>query len=189
MKTILEGLVHGVYLGLQADSLVTTPVSEAQVTFEGFAGDKHAGWTRLSDSRTPFYERGTIIRNDRQVSIVSHEELAQIAGGLEVEAILPEWLGANLCLSAVAQLTRLPPATRIFFASGVVLTVSGENFPCKGPGKIIQAYFPDQENLISRFVSTARGLRGLVGVVERTGVIGVGETVRIEPPPQYIYRV
>lgn len=188
MKTILHGVVKGVYLGLYADSLVTTPVSEAQVTFEGFAGDKHAGWTRLSDNRTPFYERGTLIRNDRQISIVSLEELAQVAAALGVDEIQPEWLGANLCLSAVPALTRLPPATRIFFSHGVVLIVSGENLPCRGAGTVIQSYFPTQENLASRFVTAARGLRGLVAVVERTGTVSKDETVQIESPPQYVYR-
>ncbi len=188
MKNSLRGVVEGVYLGLQAETLITTPVSEAQVTFEGFVGDKHAGWTRLSDSRTPHYERGTLIRNDRQVSLVSSEELAEIAQKLNILSVQPEWLGANLLLSGIPNLTRLPPPARLYFENGVVLAISSENLPCTGPGKVIQRNYPDRDDLAQQFVKAARGLRGLVAVVEHPGVISLGEKVRAESPSQYLYR-
>jgi len=189
MKNSLSGVVEGLFLGLQADSLVTTPVSEVQVTFEGFVGDKHAGWTRLSDSRTPHYERGTLIRNDRQVSLVSSEELSEIAQRLSILTVQPEWLGANLLLSGIPNLTRLPPPARLFFEQGVVLAVSAENLPCTGPGRVIQQNYPEREDLAPQFVKAARGLRGLVAVVEHPGVITLGEKVRAEIPSQYQYRL
>lgn len=189
MKNSRNGIVEGLYLGLQVESLVTTPVGEVQVTFEGFAGDKHAGWTRLSDSRTPHYERGTLIRNDRQISVVSSEELAEIAQRLGILSVQPEWLGANLLLSGIPNLTRLPPPTRLFFEQGVVLTVSGENLPCTGPGKVIQQNYPERDDLAQQFVKAARGLRGLVVVVEHPGIIALGENVRADVPSRYLYRL
>jgi hypothetical protein len=48
-------------------------VSEARVTMEGFEGDRHAGMTMLANGHTPMYRRGTVIRNSRQVSLVSVE--------------------------------------------------------------------------------------------------------------------
>ncbi|MEW6180528.1 MAG: MOSC domain-containing protein [Chloroflexota bacterium] len=189
MKNSLKGIVEGLFLGLQAESLVTTPVSEVQVTFEGFAGDKHAGWTRLSDSRTPYYERGTLIRNDRQVSLVSSEELAEIAAAMGIATVQAEWLGANLLLSGIPQLTRLPPPSRLHFAKGVVLTVSSENLPCSGPAKIIQQHYADRQGLAQQFIRAASGKRGLVAVVEHPGIISLGETVSIETPKQYSYRL
>lgn len=189
MKNSLHGVVEGLYLGLQAETLVTTPVSEVQVTFEGFVGDKHAGWTRLSDSRTPHYERGTLIRNDRQISLVSSEELAEIAQSLSILSVQPEWLGANLLLSGIPHLTRLPPPAHLYFENGAVLSVSGENLPCHGPGKIIQQHYPERADLAQQFVKAARGLRGLVAVVEHPGIITLGERVRADLPSQYLYRL
>ena len=45
------------------------------------------------------------IRNDRQISIVSAEELALIAKELHVPEVKPEWLGANLLISGIPNLS------------------------------------------------------------------------------------
>ncbi len=183
MDTPLAGRVAGVYLGLDPHSLVTTRADAAQVTFEGFAGDRHAGLTRPSDGRTPHYPRGTEIRNTRQVSIVSAEELAEVAAAMGLETVLPEWLGANLLLTGIPRLTRLPPGIRMVFSGGAVLAVEGENLPCAAPGKVIQARHPNIPELAARFVKAAWGRRGLVAWVEKPGVIRVGDNVRLLQPP------
>ncbi|MCA1668286.1 MAG: hypothetical protein LC793_13000, partial [Thermomicrobia bacterium] len=96
MARVLEGRVVEVLIGTapplnalepkvaspDAAYLVSTPVSEVRVTLEGFEGDRHAGFTRRADNRTPFYPRGTVIGNSRQVSIVSVEELTAMATAL-----------------------------------------------------------------------------------------------------------
>jgi hypothetical protein len=174
--TEITGLTTGVYLGLDPDSLVTTRQAHVRVTFEGFDGDKHAGFTRPADSRTPHYPRGAPIRNDRQVSIVSIEELEQIAAALDVAEIRPEWLGANLALQGIPRLTLLPPNTRLVFAQGAVLVVQQENLPCSGPGKVIQKQY-DRPGLDSAFPKAALHLRGLVACVERPGIIAEGDAV------------
>lgn len=185
-KTTQNGQVAGLYLGLDADSFITTRQSQVKVTFAGFEGDRHSGITRQSDGRTPRYPRGTEIRNDRQVSILSMEELDEIAAALDVPQILPEWLGANLVLTGISRLTQLPPSTRLFFSGGVTLVVTQLNLPCLGPGKIIQDYY-SREELDARFVKAAMNLRGQVAVVEMPGILCEGEAVQAEIPEQVIY--
>jgi hypothetical protein len=186
IKYKLTGKVSAVFVGTDAHSLVTTKRPQVKVTFEGFEGDKHSGFTRLSDSRTPHYPRGTEIRNDRQVSIVSVEELAQIAAMMRLPEILPEWLGANLLLRDVPRLTQLPPCTRLAFSSGAVLEVEHENLPCKGPGKVIQARY-ERPGLDALFPKAALHLRGVVACVEKPGAICEGDEVVVEIPHQVVF--
>jgi hypothetical protein len=187
MAITLTGQVAAVLIGQDRDSLVTTRRQEVNATFAGFEGDKHAGLTRKSDSRTPFYPRETEIRSDRQVSIVSTEELAQTADELGLPDLCPEWFGANLLLSGIAKLSLLPPGTRLFFAQGAVLIVQAGNNPCPAPGKIIQGHFPEKHDLPTRFVQAAQQRRGVVACVERPGLIHAGESVTVEVPEQVLY--
>lgn len=163
--------------------LVSEPVGEVELTLEGIVGDRHAGVTRRADGRTPFYPRGIAIRNSRQVSIVGEEELAALAAALRVPAVEAAWLGANLVLRGLPDLSALPPASRLFFPAEATIVVADENHPCVYPGKAIQARYPDRRGLGARFVPAARGRRGLVGWVERPGRIAVGDAVRIALPP------
>ncbi len=182
----LNGIVSGVFLGLQAGSLVTTRQPQVNANFAGFEGDLHAGITRKSDGRTPFYPRGTEMRNDRQVSIVSAEELAQIAEALELPELHAEWLGANLLLQGIPHLTQLPPGTRLFFAGGATLLAQSENLPCINPGKVIAAQ-AGQPGLAEKFVKAAQRRRGLVACVEMPAVIRPGEGVIVEVYRQTLY--
>ena len=182
----LTGTTLGVYLGLDQASFVTTPQPLVTASFAGFEGDRHAGITRKSDSRTPHYPRGTEIRNDRQVSIVSLEELAQIAVAMDLLEIKPEWLGANLLLQSIPSLTRLPPMTRLFFGSQAVLVVQAENLPCQNPGKIIADHY-SRPALQGLFPKAGLHLRGLVACVERPGTILQGDLVGVEIPQPTLY--
>jgi MOSC domain-containing protein YiiM len=187
MSVTLEGRVLRVMVARDSHSLVSTVTPQATVTFEGVEGDKHAGFTRAADGRTPHYPRGTRIRNDRQVSLLAEEELRTIAAALQLPVVEPEWLGANVLVSGLPQFTRLPPATRLFFANGVVLAVSEENLPCTGPGKILQQHYPQVAGLAARFPTAALHQRGVVAVVEKPGVIQVNETVAAHVPEQALY--
>ena len=187
MTLQLRGRVAATLVGLDARSLVTTRQPEARVTFEGFAGDRHAGLTRPSDSRTPHYPRGTEIRNSRQVSLVSSEELAVIAALLGIPLVLPEWLGANILVAGIPHLTQIPPSTRLFFAGGAVLVVDSENRPCIAPGKVIEAQHSRLPGIAARFVASAQGRRGIVAWVERPGAIREGDEMRAEVPHQVLY--
>lgn len=193
---VVEGRVAEVLIGISpplndleakrtspdADYLVTTPVPQVHVNLEGFAGDRHAGFTRLADSRTPFYPRGTVIGNSRQVSIVSVEELTALAAALGVPRIEAAWLGANLLIEGVPRLSTLPPMLRFFFPDEATLQITAENHPCVFPGKAIQRRYPEIADLERAFPRHARGRRGLVAWVERPGTIRRGDTVRIVDP-------
>ena len=96
MPAHLTGRTVRVLIGTEPTNLVTRDVSGVKVTWEGFAGDNHEGLTRLADLRVKWFPRGVPIRNTRQVSLVSSEELALIAGALELPQVPAAWLGANL---------------------------------------------------------------------------------------------
>lgn len=176
MPDLTTGTVLAVLVSRDKHSLVSTPQAEVNATFEGLEGDLHAGITRPSDGRKPFYPRGTLIRNDRQVSLVAAEELAEVAQALNLPEIRPEWLGANLLIGGLPALTLLPSGTRLFFSGGAVLLISDENLPCVGPAKVIQARFPQNPHC-KDFPRAALHKRGLVAVVERPGLIRVGDSV------------
>ncbi|MHC1781716.1 MAG: MOSC domain-containing protein [Anaerolineaceae bacterium] len=182
----LDGRAVAVLVGEDADSLVSSRRDWIETTFAGIQGDKHSGVTCPSGGRTPFYPRGSEIRNYRQVSIISAEEMKEVAAALQVPEILPEWLGANLLISGIKHLTQLPPFTRLFFGGGTVLVVQRDNEPCVYPGKILARQFnrPELEKL---FTPSALEKRGLVACVERPGLLRAGESVRAETPLQVIY--
>jgi hypothetical protein len=178
-----------VFLGVVPDraaSLRSVAVEALDLNFAGIAGDCHAGLTRASCSRVTaqYPERGTPIRNTRQVSILSDEELAETAAALGLPRLAPEWVGANLVLQGIPRLTCLPPASRLVFSGGAVLTVDVENEPCQFPAREIEREHP---GLGRGYKAAARGRRGLTAWVEREGRIVRGERVVLHAPPQRVY--
>lgn len=188
MAKYLTGIVTRLLIGGSQHTLQSTSVARVRVTFEGLEGDVHTSLTRLSDVRVPHYSRGTLIRNTRQVSILSEEELAEVAKAMEIPRILAAWVGANLEMRGIPNLTMLPPSTRIFFPDDAVIVVDGENMPCIGPGNAIQEHYPDRPKLAQRFPKAAMHKRGVVGWVEREGYINDSDTVRVMLPPPVVYR-
>lgn len=188
MKRELMGQVVRALVGRDEVSLVTTGQATVRVTMEGIEGDKHAGITRRSDSRTPWYTRGIVIRNSRQVSLIAAEELDRIATVMELPAVEPEWLGANLVLRGIPDFSHLPPGSRLFFPDKAVLVVTEQNFPCVQPGRVIQEQYPDIPRLAQRFPKDALHLRGIVACVERPGTITEGDTVRVDVIEHVPYR-
>ncbi len=186
VKYTLTGRTVAVLVDQNNGGHLSTRQPSVEVSWNGFEGDKHSGLTLRAGSRMKRYARGTEIRNDRQVSIVSVEELARIAAALAVPEIRPEWLEANLVLQGIPSLTQLPPSTRLFFAQGVTLVVAQANLPCTGPGKMIQAHYGRPE-LEAAFPAAATGRRGVVAYVEKPGVIAEGDAVQVEVPEQMIY--
>src|SRR5581483_5336768 len=167
MAKYLTGSVTRLLIGGSQHTLQSTSVARVRVTFEGLEGDVHTSLTRRSDVRVPHYPRGTIIRNTRQVSILSQEELAEVAKAMEIPHVQAAWVGANLEMRGIPNLTMLPPSTRIFFPDDAVIVVDGENMPCIGPGHAIQEHYPDIPKLAQRFPKAAWHKRGLVGWIER----------------------
>jgi hypothetical protein len=168
-------------------SFATEAVSHLDLSFDGIAGDRHGGPTRLSGGREPWYPRGTEIRNERQLSIVSGDELAGVAAAMGVPEIRPEWIGANIVLAGVPDLTLLPPRSLVFFRGGPTIRIDGLNVPCRLSGRAIAARYPDRDGLDLAFVKAARYRRGLVGYVERPGRIAPGDHADVRVPEHWLY--
>ncbi|PVB60817.1 MOSC domain-containing protein [Labrenzia sp. 011] len=186
-KFKVTGAVEGVFRTPAPDDFQTAAVDALEVTFEGIPGDRHAGFTRKSGGREPWYPRGTQMCNERQVSLLSVEDLARIAARMELEDIRPEWIGGNILVSGIANFTRVPPRTRLVFEGGAVVRVDGENTPCRFSGASVAARYPGREGLDLLFAQQAAGLRGLVGIIEKPGVISAGQAVSAHIPQQWIY--
>jgi hypothetical protein len=181
----LTARLAGLFVADGAD-FQTRPVDTLTLNFDGIAGDFHGGPTRRSGGREPWYPRGTEIRNERQLSILCPQELADIAGALGTNEVRPEWIGGNLLIEGVPRLSQLPPRTQLFFEGGAVIRVDGDNAPCKvAGGKIAEAV--GRPELALDFVKAASGRRGIVGWVEKPGEIAVGETVSVRVWPQRLY--
>jgi MOSC domain-containing protein YiiM len=165
-----------------AGEVASSPVAALHLGFDGIVGDRHSGLTRRSTSREPWYPRGTVIRNDRQVSIVSGEELAKVAKAMGLPMLDPAWIGANLAIKGIADLSALPPGTRMTFADGAVLKVEAENGPCRVAGRSIAGHMPGREGLDLWFPKAARHKRGLVASVEKPGTIALGAHVDVWVP-------
>jgi hypothetical protein len=174
-----EAIVRAILIADTPESFVSRRVPEVALDFGGIPGDRHYGITFPADSRQSMYPRGTEILNRRQLTILSEEECAIIAEQLEIEQVLPEWLGANLLISGYPKLSSLPLGSRILFPNGVGLICMGENKPCIQPGEIIQQHHEGRTNLAKDFVRAAYKRRGIVCAVESKGNIQEGETVQI----------
>ena len=172
------------------EDFVTETVEALDLGFDGIPGDFHAGVTRRSGGREPWYPRGTEMRNERQVSIVAADELAEIAAAMGIARIEPEWIGANLVLGGVPRLSMLPSGTLLFFSGGVTIKVDAQNGPCRLAGRSVarNAGMEDVEAGALLFPKHGRRLRGLVAWVEKPGRIARGEQVSVRIPEQWIYR-
>src|SRR3970040_2989795 len=142
-------------------------LDEVEVSWEGFVGDKHFGLTMKAGSSQKPYPKGAEVRNVHQISIVSIEELDQIAKALDLPVVEPNWVGANLVGSGIPELTQLPSGSRLYFDNGVGIVVEGENLPCTTAGGSLQQQYPDRPELTTIFPKKAIGRRGLGGWVER----------------------
>ncbi len=173
------------WLGCVADSaadLRSTPLQEAALTFAGVPGEFHGGETRPACSRVAaLYKRGTEIANTRQVSILSAEELAQIAQAMGLEALDPRWLGASMVIEGIADFSHVPPSSRLQGPDGASMVIDMQNRPCHLPAKVIEAERP---GIGRTFKNAATGRRGVTAWVEREGRIALGDTLRLFIPDQ-----
>jgi MOSC domain len=165
--------------------LASDAVDEVFATFDGAEGEVHSGLTRPSCSRvTALYPRDTTIRNTRQFSVVSAEDLAEIAMRMGIAALDPSLLGASLVIDGIPDFTHLPPSSRLQAEGGATLVVDMENRPCQLPAKGIEAQYPGHG---AAFKSAAKGRRGVTAWVEREGILRVGQNVRLFVPDQRVW--
>lgn len=177
-----EVSVASVLCAPDPDCLVSVEQQTIELDFGGVLGDRHHGLTRPSDSRQlRHYPRGTMIRNRRQLTLVSVEEMREIAERLGVPYLEPGWLGANLLVSGVQDLSALPIGTRLLLAGGAGLVCEGNNRPCRQPGEVIQQQFP-WSRVQAEFVKAAYGRRGIAASVECPAPIEAGESLTVVLP-------
>ena len=126
-----------VWLGAQfqpVERLViqSVPLTEMALSFAGLEGEVHGGLTRASCSRvTAQYPKGTTIRNVRQLTIVSAEEMADVAQAMGLSTFDYPWVGASVVLEGIPDLTHLPPSSRLQGPDGVTLVIDMLNEPCQ----------------------------------------------------------
>ena len=170
------------YVGDREAALASSAVETIELTFSGPSGEDHAGLTRASCSRvTSQYPKGTEIRNTRQLSIVSAEELEHIASEMEIDRLDPAWVGATVVVEGFPDFSHLPPSSRLQSSSGATVTVDMQNRPCVLPHPVIDLAFPGKGN---RFKAAAKGRRGVTAWVEREGIISVGDKLTLHIPDQ-----
>ncbi|MEM9438640.1 MAG: sulfurase [Pseudomonadota bacterium] len=176
------------WIGRVADrdaSLASEPLEAAEITFAGIAGEAHGGLTRASCSRVKSqHERGTEIRNTRQLSVLSAEELGQIAAKMGVDGLEPYQVGASLLLRGIPDFTHVPPSSRLQGPSGVTFIVDMENRPCHLPARVIDETSP---GFGGKFRAAAEGLRGVTVSVEREGTLSLGDTLTLHVPDQPVW--
>lgn len=185
--TDITGVV--VWIGHVPDrdkTLRSDPQPHAVLTFAGIPGETHGGLTRPSCSRVVSqYPKGTEIRNVRQLSVISEEELTLIAESCGLPTLDPALVGASLVVRGIPDFTHLPPSSRLQMSSGATLVVDMENRPCHLPAKVINADHPGAGDA---FEAAAKGRRGVTAWVEREGRIELGDAVRLHVPDQRAWR-
>jgi hypothetical protein len=181
VKNII-GSVVSVHSGSNAD-LSKEEHPTIQLKLDGVVGDRHRSHERSAweGDKQP---QGTIRRNERQWSAVSVEELIEIQEEMELsESLTAECLGANLCLSGVPQLSRLPKGTLLKFPSGAELVVEEFNPPCHDMGKKLASIYTSRSGepiSTTAFSKAAKFTRGVVGVVDVAAPISAGDQVTVE---------
>lgn len=173
------------YLGRVSDSTQTLraqALDAADLTFDGIAGECHGGPTRPSCSRvTSQHPRNTEIRNVRQLSVLSTEEMALIAAEMGLETLSPRLVGASMVIEGIPDFTHVPPSSRLQFPSGATIAVDMENRPCIYPGREIESEHP---GFGKAFKPAAKARRGVTAWVERPGRVAVGDLVVLHIPDQ-----
>lgn len=173
------------WLGLVVDraaALPSRPVAALELGFDGPLGEAHAGMTRPSCSRVAgLYPRGTPIRNTRQLSLLSAEELAEVAAEMGLAVLDPALVGATMVLRGLPDFSHLPPSSRLLADSGASLVVDMENRPCTLPARPIETAHPGHG---ARFKPSAKGRRGVTAWVEAEGRIALGDRLRLFVPDQ-----
>jgi hypothetical protein len=185
-KAPFKGKVRQLLKGASREAgLEKAEVASLTLTFAGIEGDFHTGLTRPADVRTlMLYKRDTPIRNVRQLTLVSAEELQQIADAMVIPELRPEWLGANVMVEGIPDFTLLPPSTRLQFASGATIVIDMENRPCSQVAEVVARHYPKPR---TGLVAAAMEKRGVTAWVEREGAVSAGDEITLFFPPQRLY--
>ncbi len=185
-RRTLHGRVAGLYRATDARDLTSVAIESLPLELAGIPGERHFGFTRKAGAREPWYPRGTEIRSGRQVTVVSIEEMSEVASRMGLAQLPPQWIGANIAIEGVDRLSFLPAGTRLFFDGGATLVVEAINAPCRDAGRCIARHVGNPEFELS-FAKVAVGLRGIVASVERPGSVRMATDVQVRVPEQRLY--
>ncbi len=185
--TGLSGTI--VWMGRVEDrdaALASSEMGQAEVGYDGLPGESHGGLTRKSCARVlQQYPRGTEIRNVRQITILSEEDMAATARDMGLDRLEPEWVGASLIIKGIPDFTMIPPSSRLISQSGLGLVVDMENAPCTLSARSIEQFAPGYGKL---YKQAAQNRRGVTAWVERPGPLHIGDVLQLHAPPNRIYR-
>jgi hypothetical protein len=193
--SVVPGVVAGTFLAdrrsPKAAPFITIPVESLTLDHSGIPGDLHGGPLRRAGAREPWLPRGARLRNDRQLSALCRDELAEVARRLGIAELRPEWIGGNLLVAGLDGFSRIAPGSRLAigggwagkgrFDGGAVLRVEAYNFPCRQAGRALATCL-GQPELEFAFVREAAALRGLVLSVDLAGPVAAGDAVVVIPP-------
>lgn len=184
--TTLTGRIDGIFVNQSGETTEPNEIDRIHATFAGLDGDAYSSLTRPACVRTKRqYRPGTNIRNVRQITIASAEELTDIGEAMGLgQPVHPAWTRANLVVSGFPDFTQVPPSSRLILDGGASLVVDMENQACSFPGELIDRHFPGRGKL---FVKAAWGRRGVTAWVEREGDLWTGADVALHIPPQRLY--
>ncbi|MBS0125478.1 MOSC domain-containing protein [Thetidibacter halocola] len=172
----------GVVTSMDRAALLAEMRDALDLRFDGVAGSVHGGLTRESCTRVKAqYPVGTAIRNERQLSILSAEELDAIAAKMGLDSIDPARLGASIVLRGIPDFSHVPPSSRLQAPSGATVVVDMENRPCQFPAKSIETVAP---GMGKGFKTAATGRRGVTAWIAREGRVALGDRMRLHIPDQ-----
>lgn len=157
-------------------------VDRIEFGFGGQEGARHEGVNRASCIRVKnLYPEGTEIRNVRQLTILSEEQLTLMAKEMDLDSLDPGLLGATIVLRGIPDFTHVPPASRLQAGGGLTLTVDMENRPCLYPAREIEKEQPGHG---AAFKPAATHRRGVTAWVERPGTVSLGDRLSLYIPDQ-----
>ena len=177
-----------VWIGTVAPNagLRSEPAPALTMTYAGAQGEAHSGVTRASCVRVRAqWPEGTEIRNVRQLSVMSQEEIDEIAADCGLDALDPALLGCSVVVKGISDFSHVPPSSRLQSADGTTIVVDMQNRPCNLPAREIEIDHPTHGK---PFKAVAKGKRGVTAWVEREGTFRVGDAVTLHVPDQRAWR-
>lgn len=188
----IMGKVVSVHAG-KNDDMSKDQRDSIELELDGIVGDAHRSLERKCWAGDKQSE-GMVRRNERMWSATSVEELEEIAESMDLaDELTPTEIGANICFSGIAQLSRLPKGTVLKFPSGAELIVVEYNPPCLDMGtKLSKTHKTRSGKPLepTAFSKAAKLTRGVVGVIDVAGTISAGDDVEatIYETPSWLVR-